>query len=114
MAAVARAQAAPEIPADKFSAFSKRLRPICRILELAGYYVWCNAPIESLDGKTHVFFSRWPAAKGMGIPDNSILRYETALKAGKFVLIAHGTLEDANRAKDILGRGKPDSLDHHQ
>lgn len=50
----------------------------------------------------------------MGIPDNSILRYETALKAGKFVLIAHGTLDEANRAKEILGRGKPDSLDHHQ
>jgi len=50
----------------------------------------------------------------MGIPDNSILRYETALKAGKFVLIAHGTLEEAIRAKEILGRGKPDSLDHHQ
>jgi hypothetical protein len=49
----------------------------------------------------------------MGIPDNSILRYETALKAGKFVLIAHGTLDEADRAKEILGRGKPDSLDQH-
>jgi len=50
----------------------------------------------------------------MGIPENSILRYETALKAGKFVLIARGTPEDAVQAKEILSHGKPDSLDHHQ
>lgn len=30
----------------------------------------------------------------LGIPKDSILRYETALKAGKFVLIAHGSAED--------------------
>jgi hypothetical protein len=53
---------APEVLSD----FSKRLRPVGRILELEDYYVWCNAPIEGLDGRTHVFFSRWPAAKGMG------------------------------------------------
>ena len=50
---------------------------------------------------------------GIGIPKDSIVRYETALKIGKFVLIANGTAEDAARAKEILGRGKPDSLDHH-
>ena len=65
-ATLAQAQSTAEIPADKFSAFSKRLRPIGRILELEGYYVWCNAPIEGPDGKTHVFFSRWSAKKGMG------------------------------------------------
>ena len=65
-AAPARAQSPPDIPADKLSDFSKRLRPIGRILELEGFYVWCNAPIEGPDGKIHVFFSRWPAAKRMG------------------------------------------------
>jgi hypothetical protein len=65
-ATLARAQSTPEITPDKFSDFSKRLRPIGRILELEGYYVWCNAPIEGPDGKTHVFFSRWPAEKRMG------------------------------------------------
>ncbi len=50
----------------------------------------------------------------MGVPKDSIVRYETALKVGKFVLIARGTSEDAVRAKEILGHGKPDSLDHHQ
>lgn len=48
------------------SAFAKHLKPIGRILEMEGYYVWCNSPIEADDGKIHVFFSRWDAKKGMG------------------------------------------------
>lgn len=55
-----------QYPADAYAAFSRRLRPVGRILELEGAYVWCNTPIEGPDGRTHVFFSRWPAAKGMG------------------------------------------------
>ncbi len=70
-ASLARAQApatepASGLPPDKLSDFSKRLRPVGRLLELEGWYVWCNAPIEGPDGRTHVFFSRWPAAKKMG------------------------------------------------
>ena len=48
------------------SAFAKRLKPLGRILELEGYYVWCASPIVASDGKIHVFFSRWDAKKGMG------------------------------------------------
>lgn len=46
--------------------FEKRLVPIVRVLELEGYYVWCNSPIFDKEGKVHVFFSRWDAKKGMG------------------------------------------------
>lgn len=49
-----------------FSKFEKRLKPIGRVLELEGYYVWCNSPIFDKEGKVHVFFSRWDAQKGMG------------------------------------------------
>jgi hypothetical protein len=38
----------------------------------------------------------------IGIPKDSIVKYETALKAGKFLLLAHGTPEEATRAKKIL------------
>jgi hypothetical protein len=55
----------PILPED-LSEFSKHLRPVGRILEMEGYFVWCNAPIEDERGRTHVFFSRWPATKGMG------------------------------------------------
>ncbi len=48
------------------SEFAKHLKPVGRALEMEGYYVWCNSPIEDADGKIHVFFSRWFAKKGMG------------------------------------------------
>ena len=50
----------------------------------------------------------------LGIPKNSIVLYETALKADKFVLIAHGACDEITKAKDILSSTMPDSLDHHQ
>lgn len=48
------------------SDFAKRLKPLGRILELKGYYVWGCSPIVDTDGNFHVFFLRWDAAKGMG------------------------------------------------
>jgi hypothetical protein len=50
----------------------------------------------------------------LGIPKDSILQYETDLKAGKFVLLVHGSADDAGRAKDILTRTQPATLEHHQ
>src|SRR5579872_874828 len=50
----------------------------------------------------------------LGIPKNSILQYETALKTGKFVLIAHGTSEEATRAREIINRTNPEALEKHQ
>lgn len=51
---------------------------------------------------------------GLGIPKNSILQYETALKTGKFVIIAHGTAEEAARAREIIHRTNPEALEQHQ
>jgi hypothetical protein len=51
---------------------------------------------------------------GLGIPKDSILRYETAIKTDKFVLIVHGSPDETTHAKEILTRSKPDSLEHHQ
>jgi uncharacterized membrane protein len=51
---------------------------------------------------------------GLGIPRNSILQYETALKTGKFVLIAHGTAEETTRAREIINRTNPEALEEHQ
>jgi hypothetical protein len=38
----------------------------------------------------------------IGIPKKSILQYETSLKAGKFMLVAHGTSDEVTHAKAIL------------
>jgi hypothetical protein len=50
---------------------------------------------------------------GLGIPKDSILRYETALKTGKFVLIAHGSQEDTALARSILHRTEQEAVDLH-
>ena len=49
----------------------------------------------------------------IGIPKDSILKYETALKNDKFVVIAHGSKEDATKAREILGRTSPETLEDH-
>ena len=38
----------------------------------------------------------------IGIPKKSILQYESSLKAGKFMLVAHGTPAEVTHAKEIL------------
>jgi uncharacterized membrane protein len=38
----------------------------------------------------------------VGIPRNSIMEYETAIKAAKFLVIAHGTADEVAKAKSVL------------
>jgi hypothetical protein len=38
----------------------------------------------------------------IGIPKDSVLSYETQIKAGKFVLIAHGTPDEIDKARAVL------------
>jgi hypothetical protein len=47
----------------------------------------------------------------LGIPKDSILKYEAALKTDKFVLIAHGSLDDITQAKKILSHTDPELLE---
>lgn len=49
----------------------------------------------------------------IGIPKNSVLQYEAAVKADGFLVMAHGTAEEVARAKAILGAMKPARLDTH-
>jgi hypothetical protein len=42
-----------------------------------------------------------------------VLRYETAVKANKFLLVAHGTVAEVAKAKEILKTTKPATLDEH-
>jgi uncharacterized membrane protein len=38
----------------------------------------------------------------IGIPNDSIVQYETAVKSSKFLVIAHGTADQVDQAKSIL------------
>jgi uncharacterized membrane protein len=42
------------------------------------------------------------ALLSIGIPHDSVLRYEAALKADKFLLVVHGTADEIAKAKDVL------------
>lgn len=50
----------------------------------------------------------------LGVPRDSIVQYETALKANKFVLIAHGSVDEVSHAREILDHTSADTLEHHQ
>lgn len=53
------------------------------------------------------------ALYSIGIPKDSLLTYETAIKAGKYLLVAHGTVAEIDDAKSILGRTQPANLEAH-
>jgi hypothetical protein len=48
-----------------------------------------------------------------GIPKDSVLAYETALKADGFLVAVHGPAEEIARAKTILGTTKATRVDLH-
>jgi hypothetical protein len=48
------------------------------------------------------------------MPKDSILRYETVLKTGQFILIVHGSFNEVSQAKAILSHTKLESIEHHQ
>jgi hypothetical protein len=49
----------------------------------------------------------------LGIPKNSVLAYEGAIHAGKYVLVAHGTEAEAARARELLSGGDAELAEQH-
>jgi hypothetical protein len=54
------------------------------------------------------------ALASIGIPKDSVVRYETALKADKFILIVHGTFLEVEKAKDILMQSNAEEAAVHE
>ena len=52
------------------------------------------------------------ALMAVGIPKDSVLRYETALKADKFLLVVHGDAQEIKRAHELLKTSGLASFDH--
>ncbi len=50
----------------------------------------------------------------LGIPKDSVIQYEDALKAEEFLIVAHGPVEEMVRARTILETRKPSQLDLHK
>lgn len=53
------------------------------------------------------------ALYSIGIPKDSVIQYETALKTDSFLVMAHGSAAEIARAKTILGTVNPSRVDVH-
>ena len=49
----------------------------------------------------------------LGIPKDSIVKYETSVKAGKFILIADGSAEEVEKARGILQTAGAEQVNVH-
>jgi hypothetical protein len=50
----------------------------------------------------------------LGIPKDSVVKYETSIKAGKFLLIAHGTAAEVQQARSVLQSAGAEEINVHQ
>lgn len=50
----------------------------------------------------------------LGIPKDSVVTYELSIQAGKFVLIAHGSAPDVEKARGILKTSGAEKLDSYE
>jgi uncharacterized membrane protein len=53
------------------------------------------------------------ALYSIGIPKDSVLKYETAIKAEKYLVVVHGTSSEAAKAKDILSTTGAAEINQH-
>jgi len=49
----------------------------------------------------------------LGVPRDAILRYETELKSGKFIVIAHIPPVESDQTRKIINDTSPESLEEH-
>lgn len=49
----------------------------------------------------------------VGIPKDSVVKYETAVKADKFLVIVHGTEDEVTKAKEIINSTDPVESEAH-
>src|SRR5271167_3585859 len=50
---------------------------------------------------------------GMGIPKDSVVQYELALKTDKFLLMVHGTASEVEKARDVIASTRPINMTLH-
>jgi uncharacterized membrane protein len=53
------------------------------------------------------------ALVSLGVPKDSVVRYESSLKADQFLLVAHGTAAEVAEAQEILKTTDPIEVNVH-
>ena len=53
------------------------------------------------------------ALSSMGLPKENVAQYETAIKSDRFLVLAHGTVDEVVKAKDIMQTTRPAEVSLH-
>ena len=88
--------------------------PLVGPIVVVGYLV--AAVISGLEGAAVVggLGALGAALFSLGAPKDTAIKYEEAVKADRFFVMAHGSAEDMARAKSVLAARNPSSLETHQ
>lgn len=87
--------------------------PIVGSVIVLGYLA--TAAISAVEGAAVVggLSALGAALYGVGIPKDSVVQYETAIKADGYLVLAHGSASDIARAKAILTSVGASSVESH-
>ena len=87
--------------------------PVIGHVVVLGYLT--SAVVAAIDGAAVVggVSALGAALYGSGIPKDSVLAYETAIKADGFLVTAHGSADEVARAKAILATLSASRVDVH-
>ncbi|MCX6178712.1 MAG: hypothetical protein NT163_04995 [Chlorobiales bacterium] len=86
---------------------------IGQVLVFGPLVTWIIAALEGalVTGGLSAFGA---ALFSIGVPKDSIVKYEEAVKANKFLVIIHGTAENAENARKILHAASAHDIDVHE
>jgi hypothetical protein len=87
--------------------------PLIGNVVVLGYLA--SAVIAAIDNAMVVgaFSALGAAIYSIGVPKDSIVHYEEAVKADGFLVMAHGSVEEVTRAKSILTSANPSKINLH-
>ena len=87
--------------------------PVIGNIVVLGYLT--SVVIAAIDNALVVgaFSALGAAIYSLGVPKDSVLQYEAAVKADGFLVMAHGAPDEVARAKIILATAKPSALNVH-
>jgi hypothetical protein len=84
---------------------------IGRILMAGPMTVWSVSASEDLDAEGLTTLGA--GLFSLNIPKGSVRRYESAIKAHKLLLVAHGAPQELLRSREVLRASRPDEMDLH-
>ncbi len=82
------------------------------ILVAGPLVAWIVGALEGAVG-LGAFGAVGAALYSIGIPKDSVLEYETAIKSDKFLLVVHGTAHQVSEAREILNNTNSETVGVH-